>query len=71
LDKDAISGRSFLCEEHEVPDFSLQADVRDKTVHVLRVDAWRIGGIGISIGIPVLAVEEVNEVVAMVHVDGG
>src|SRR6266542_2229350 len=67
LNKDAIAGRAFLGEQDKVPDLALEAHVGDEAMHILGVNAGGVCGIGVTIRIAVLAVEEINEVVAMVH----
>ena len=54
-------------EQGEVPNLALEANIGDKAVHILRVNARGIGGIGVAVGVAVFAVEEINEVVAIVH----
>ena len=54
--------------KHEVPDLALQAHVGDEAVHVLRVNARGVGGIGVAVRVAVFAVVEINEVVTMVHI---
>ena len=62
-----IYRRAFFREQCEVANLALEAHVGDEAMHVLRVDAWGVGGIGIAIGVSVFAVEEIGEVVAVVH----
>ena len=59
LDKDPLSA-----EQRVIAQLALQADVGHEAVHVLRVDPGRVGGVGVPVGVTVLAVEEVDEVVA-------
>jgi len=69
LDEDLLA-----FQERVVADFSLEANIGDKSVHVLRIDARSVGGVRIAVGVAVFAVEEINEVVAgseeLAHVDG-
>ena len=52
----------------EVANLALEAHVGDKAMHVLWVNARGVGGIGVAVGVAVFAVEEINEVVAIVHI---
>src|SRR4051794_37525704 len=67
LDEDTVPVRGFLREEREVADLALEAHVGDEAMHVLRVDTRGVGCIGIAVWVAVFAVEEINEVVAIVH----
>jgi hypothetical protein len=67
LDKNVERRFPTFGEKDEVPNLAFQTDIRDKAMHILRIGAWRVGGIGITVGIAIHAIEEINEVVAVVH----
>ena len=66
-DVDGVVGRVGFGELDEVADFALQADVGDDAVAGLGIDAGKVAGIGIAVGVAVGDVEEEGEVVAVVH----
>src|SRR6267154_1277299 len=59
---------SDVCLKRKIADLALEANIGDETVHILRVNARGIGGVGVAVGVAVFTVEEVNEVVSIVHV---
>ena len=67
MDEDVEGRLAVFCEQREVPNLALEADIGNETVHVLGINARRIGGIRVAVGIAVFAIEEINEVVAVVH----
>ena len=63
LDEDVIA-RSTLAQD-VVPNLALEADIGNKAVPILRVNARGVGGVGVAVGISVFAVEQINDVVAI------
>jgi hypothetical protein len=61
-------GLAAFASKGKIPNLALETNIGDKAVHILGVNARRVGGIGVTIGVAVFAVEEINEVVAIVHV---
>ena len=66
-EKDALAGSSIGSECDKVADLALEADIGDEALAGFHVDAREIAGIGVAVGIGVLAVEDEEEVVAIVH----
>ncbi len=64
---DALAVLSAASEGDEVADLALEADIGDESLAGFHVDAGQIACIGIAVGVGVLAVEEEEEVVAVVH----
>ena len=64
---DALAVLATAGESDEVADFALEANVGDEALAGFHVDAREIACIGIAVGIGVLAVEEEEEVVAVVN----
>lgn len=52
---------------HKVADFALEADIGDEALAGLDIDARKVAGIRVAVGIGVLDIEEVDEVVAVGH----
>ena len=51
----------------EVANFTFEADIGDQAVAGFRVDAWEVSCVGVAVGVGVDAVEEVEEIVSVVH----
>src|SRR5574341_1156970 len=56
---------------YEIPDFTLQADVRDQTSMGFKVLAGRIVVVRVSVRIAVLRLKEQNEVVFLLGIEDG
>ena len=67
LHEDVIASDALLSQQHKVAHLAFEAHIRDQPTHVLRIHAWGIRGVRIAVGVAVLAVEEINEVVTVVH----
>jgi hypothetical protein len=68
-DEDGIGCRVVEGGLNVIAHSPLDRDIRDETMHVLGIDARAVAGIGVAVGVSVLAVEEVKELVAVL--DGG
>jgi hypothetical protein len=66
---DAVFSLVLLCGLDEVADLALEADVGDEALARFDIEAWEVSGIGITVWIGVLCVEEEEEVVAIFHDD--
>jgi hypothetical protein len=57
LNENIVAFRQFLGELDIVSHLAFEADIGDKSVHVLGIDTRGVGSIGIAIGVSVFAVE--------------
>ena len=58
---------SLLDRLYEVADLALEHDVGGEALAGFGIEAGEVASVGVSVGVSVFAVEEVEEVVAVIH----
>ncbi len=65
FDEDRVGGGVSTSDLDVIADAALDGDIRNEAAHGLRINARRVSRIGIAIGIPVHAVEQEDELIAV------
>lgn len=64
-DEDVVTGLAVLGELDAITNLALEADIGDEALVGVRVDAWHIVSVGVTVGVAVEDVEEEDEVVTV------